>query len=134
MTRHKSPVSLDVWVGFGGMHPDENPRARRWADHFEAPMMLVALWIFIEWHAISKGLISTDNATLMDWAFWGFFAVETAILAAFATNPRRYLLRNWANVIIIVLGFPLWFEISNQVGMLRALRLIVLVGYLVQIT
>jgi voltage-gated potassium channel len=131
MTRHKPPVTLDVWVGFGGMHPDENPRALRWANRFEAPMMLMALWIFIEWHMIGKGLISGSTTTVMDWGFWAFFAVETTLLASVATNPWRYLMRNWANVLIVVIGFPLWFELLHQVGMLRALRIVVLVGYLV---
>lgn len=127
----KHPSNIDSFFGFGGMHPDENPRAKRWANHFETPMMLVALWIFVEWHLIAKGQISEGAITVMDWAFWGFFLLETAVLGYLADDTLRYLRRNWANVLITVVAFPLWFELFNQVGALRTLRLFVLVGYLV---
>lgn len=130
MTQKPKP-ELDSLFGFGGMHPDENPRAIRWANHFETPMMLVAIWIFVEWHMISRGEISAQTITIMDWAFWAFFLLETSILGYLADDTLRYLRRNWANVFITLAAFPVWFEILNQVGALRALRLILLLGYLV---
>lgn len=128
---HKQKHSLDTFFGFGGMHPEENAKAKQWANHFETPMMLVALWIFVEWHLISKGQISDKTTTIMDWVFWGFFLLETTILSYLADDSRRYLLRNWANVLITIIAFPLWFEMFNEVGALRTLRMFVLIGYLV---
>lgn len=128
---HKPQSNIDSLFGFGGMHPDENARAKRWANHFETPMMLVALWIFVEWHLIAKGQISEGAITAMDWAFWGFFLLETLVLGYLADDTQRYLRRNWANVLIIAIALPVWFELFNQVGALRTLRLFVLVGYLV---
>lgn len=127
----RTPGNLDSLFGFGGMHPDENPRAKRWANHFETPMMLVAIWIFVEWHLIAKGEISAHAVTIMDWIFWGFFLLETLVLGALADDTWRYLRRNWANAAIIVVAFPVWFEIFNEVGALRTLRIFVLIGYLV---
>lgn len=124
-------ADIDSLFGFGGMHPDENAKARRWANHFETPMMLVAIWIFVEWHLIAKGEISATAVTIMDWAFWAFFLIETIVLSWAADEPRRYLKRNWANVAIILLACPIWFEMLNQVGMLRGMRLVLLIGYLV---
>lgn len=131
MTHKPKAHQIDTLFGFGGMHPDENLRARTWANRFETPMMLVALWIFVEWHLISKGEISEYAVILMDWIFWGFFLLETIALSSMADDPKRYLRRNWANVAIIFVAFPLWFHLLNQVGALRALRLYVLIAYLV---
>ncbi len=128
---HKAKNTIDSLFGFGGMHPDENVKARRWANRFETPMMLVAIWIFVEWHLITKGEISETAITVMDWLFWGFFVLETAVLSSLADEPRRYLKRNWANVAIILVAFPLWFHLLNQVGVLRALRLYILIAYLI---
>lgn len=127
----KPKTQIDSWFGFGGMHPEENARARRWANRFETPMMLVAVWIFVEWHLIAKGEISEAAVTVMDWVFWAFFLFETVVLSLMADEPKRYLQRNWANVAIVVVAFPLWFHLLNQVGALRALRLYMLIAYLI---
>ena len=120
--------SIDSILGFGGVSPDENTRAVKWANWLEAPMMVVALWILLEWYLHSRGLIDATERNMSDWLIWGFFTVETTCLTWLCRHKLRYLRRNWANVLIIVLAFPLFFEMFQDVAVLRIVRLFFMVG------
>ncbi|HHO68800.1 MAG TPA: ion transporter, partial [Gammaproteobacteria bacterium] len=37
--------TLNSAIGLSGVAADETPRAQRWARFFEAPMILLAVWI-----------------------------------------------------------------------------------------
>jgi voltage-gated potassium channel len=49
-------------------------------------------------------------------------------------NKRRYLIGNWVNLAIIVLGFPLLWMLFPLAGGLRALRLIVMLSLLLPVS
>ncbi|RLP54456.1 MAG: two pore domain potassium channel family protein [Ketobacter sp.] len=121
--------SADALFGFGGVHAAENDRALRWGSYFEIPMLLVALWIIVDWYMSSQGMTSDSQRTLYDWLVWSFFLVETAILCRLCDQPLRHLKRNWSNVAIILLGFPPLFDMHQQFGLLRLLRMFFLVGF-----
>lgn len=48
---------LNLLIGLFGVSATETPVARRWSGHFELPMILLAIWIMIEWH-----LVGLDNS------------------------------------------------------------------------
>ena len=121
--------SIDLFFGFGGMHPKENKRARYWASHFEPFMLIIACWTLLEWHLSSEGLLSSAVSIVANWSIWGFFLLETLILCYFADRPLRYLARNWSHLVIILLGIPLLYDEANRFGILRMIRLLVLVGF-----
>jgi voltage-gated potassium channel len=121
--------SIDIVFGFGGMHPSENPRALKLAELFEPLMLMIAIWILIEWNLTSRGMITDDARLISDWIIWGFFLMDTAVLAAVADKPLRYLARNWAHLVIILLAVPVVFETLNRLDAARMLRLILLAGY-----
>lgn len=123
-------LSADVLFGFGGVHAAENDRALRWGSYFEGPMLMVALWIIVDWYLSSEGRISDSKRVLYDWLMWGFFLIETTILTSLCDKPLRHLKRNWANVAIILFGFPPIFRANEQFGLLRLIRLFFLVGFL----
>ena len=60
---------------------------------------------------------------------WSFFLIETSLLTLLCTNRLRHLTRNWANLAIIILAFPPLFEVNEQFGLLRLIRLFFLVGF-----
>lgn len=122
--------SIDIIFGFGGMDPCENPRALKLAGIFEPLMLLVAIWILVEWNLTSRGLLSDSARLVSDWIIWGFFLVETTVLCVVADKPVRYLMRNWAHLIIILLAVPLVLEALSKLGAIRILRLALLFGYL----
>lgn len=121
--------TIDVFMGFGGVHPAENDRALRWGGYLEAPMLIIALWILMDWYLISHGLLGYAERIIFDWIVWMFFVTETLLLTLFCTDKLRHLSRNWANIAIIILAFPLLFSINEQFGILRLIRLFFLVGF-----
>jgi voltage-gated potassium channel len=124
---HKNTV--DVFMGFGGVHPAENKRALQWGGYLEAPMLVIALWILLDWYLASRNLITYDHRIIFDWIVWGFFLLETTLLTTLCSNRFQHIRRNWANIAIIVLAFPLVFETKDQFGVFRLVRLFFLVGF-----
>lgn len=124
-----SKVEIDSILGFGGVHQDENSTAIKWANRLEAPMLLVALWILLEWYLHGKGMLGHQSRIVSDWFIWGFFFIETVILTFLCDHKLRYLRRNWANVFIIVFAFPLLFEMVQELGVLRMVRLMFMMGF-----
>ena len=121
---------VEIIFGFGGMHEDENEKARKYAARFEPFMLIVAIWILLEWYLSSKELIPPGAKLVGDWIIWTFFLIETVVLSKVATKPLRYLLRNWAHVVIIVLAIPFVNEAINHVGGARIIRLVLLFGFM----
>ncbi len=121
--------SIDILFGFGGMDPKENERARRWASFFDPFMLLIAVWILVEWNLTSRGLMVEEFRMLSDWLIWGFFLLETTFLSYLSDKPLRYLSRNWAHVVIILLAIPAVFETLNALGGARIVRLALLFGF-----
>ncbi|MAR92400.1 MAG: ion transporter [Pseudomonadales bacterium] len=124
---HKN--TIDVFMGFGGVHPAENTKAVKWGSYLEAPMLIIALWILLDWYLVSNGLLESRQRLVFDWIVWGFFLLETSLLTTLASEKWRHLRRNWANVAIIVLAFPPLFQANDQFGMLRLIRLLFLIGF-----
>ncbi len=121
--------TLDAFMGFGGVHPEENKRAQNWGGYLEVPMLLVALWILLDWYLFTKGMISHEERRLSDWAIWSFFLFETSLITLLCTNKLQHIKRNWANVAIILLAFPILYDSHQEFAILRVVRLLFLVGY-----
>lgn len=121
--------TIDVFMGFGGVHPAENDKALRWGGFLEAPMLIIALWILADWYLITHGLLGREERVIFDWVVWSFFLTETTLLTFLSTDRLRHLSRNWANVAIIFLAFPTLFQVNEQFGILRLVRLFFLVGF-----
>lgn len=123
---------LNRLAGLAGVDQTENERARRWASRFEMPMILVVMWIPIQWYMEVKGLMSYAESQVGDWAVWLVFVLETTVLTSLVDNRRRYLMHNWMNLLIIAGGLPLIWDFGFIAGLLRSLRLLLLVSLLVR--
>lgn len=128
MSQHR----LNRWVGIAGVTPQENETARRWAARFELPMLFVVLWIPIQWYMETRGVLSHPSTRLGDWVIWLTFVVETVTLSLLVDNKRVYLQQNWMNLLIILVGLPLIWDITPYAALLRSLRLLLLVSLLVR--
>lgn len=126
MTSHM----INLLIGLSGVATDERPAARRWASRFELPMILLALWILIEWYLRAKGMYPATLDRITDWSIWLFFMLETVVLASLVENKRRYLLGNWMNLLIICAGVPLLWGGAAYAAALRTLRLLLLLPLL----
>jgi voltage-gated potassium channel len=115
-------------VGIAGVAPQENETARRWAARFELPMLFIVLWVPIQWYMEVEGVMSHPASRLGDWVIWLTFVVETSALSALVDDRRTYLSHNWMNLLIIIVGLPLIWDITPYAAMLRSLRLLLLLS------
>jgi voltage-gated potassium channel len=120
--------------GVAGVSIAENPEAVRWGRYFEWPMVLLALWIPIQWYFESRGLVSSFLVEFLDWSIWLTFVIETGLISSLVCDKKRYLLGNWMNLVIIVMAFPLIWHVVPWAVSFRLLRLIVLAGVMFRMT
>jgi len=120
-------------LGLAGVASNETAAAQRAAKLLEWPMMLMAIWIILEWYLESVyGQLFSTRFT--DWLIWGFFLSETLLLSYLVQDTRSYLKGNWVNVLIIVFGCPIVWEIFPHAAGLRALRLIIMLTLFVHMS
>ena len=118
------PYSLHLLTGLAGVADNERTAARRWGKRFELPMILLAIWILIEWYLREKGIYSELFGRITDWGVWLFFVLETVTLTLLVEDKPRYLRSNWMNLLIICVGLPLLWGGGTYAAALRALRVL----------
>ena len=121
-------------LGIAGVEAHEYPAARLWAKRLEWPMLLVALWIPVQWYLEETQAIGPMLSRVADWLIWLAFFVETALLSALVRNKREYLLRNWMNLVIIIGGLPIVWQYTPLVGLMRSMRLVLVVVLLARLS
>lgn len=126
--------SLPRVIGLAGVDRNETSAALKYSARLEWPMVLMAIWIVIEWYLQAKGAVPASFVLVTDWVIWGFFLFETVLLTTLVRNKPYYLIGNWVNLVIIILGFPILWEEFPAAGVLRSLRLIVMAGILIHIS
>ena len=126
--------SLPRVIGLAGVDRNETAAALKYSARLEWPMVLMAIWIVIEWYLQAKGAVPSSFVLITDWVIWGFFLFETLLLTTLVRNKQYYLIGNWVNLVIIILGFPVLWEEFPAAGVLRSLRLIVMAGILIHIS
>lgn len=97
-------------------------------------MVGVALWIVLQWYLEETGALSHDIARLADWLVWLAFLLETVILTAQVQDKRSYFFGNWLNVLIITAGFPYFWQFAPLIGLLRSVRLVLVVALLLRMS
>jgi voltage-gated potassium channel len=89
-------------------------------------MVLIAIWLPLQWHMRHHHAISDTAAQIANWAVWSFFVMETVALLLLVHQRFNYLKRNWMNLIIITLGVPFMWEHTPLFGILRGLQLLLM--------
>jgi len=97
-------------------------------------MLLVALWIPVQWYLEETQVIAAQLANIANWLIWLAFFIETALMVSLVRNKRDYLLRNWMNLAIIIGGFPVVWQFTPLVGLMRSLRLVLVVVLLARLS
>ncbi|TNF35195.1 MAG: two pore domain potassium channel family protein, partial [Gammaproteobacteria bacterium] len=115
-----------------GVASDETPVARRWAQYFEAPMILIAFWLLGLWYVETRYAIEPQVRFSQDLAIWLFFVLESVVLTSLVQHKIRYLLSNWVNLLIIAAGVGILWGDSPIAGTLRSLRLLLVIGLLLE--
>jgi len=94
----------------------------------------VAVWIPVQWYLETRGLLPEWLRALGDWLTWLVFVSETVVLTSLVDRKLEHLKRNWMNLAIIVVGFPPLWPNTPLVGVLRNLRLLLLLGITVRLS
>lgn len=121
-------------LGITGVEAHERPEARLWAKRLEWPMLAVALWIPVQWYLEETGTFSLQHGRIGDWLIWLVFLFETVLLASLVRDKARYLRGNWMNLLIIVGGVPLLWHYTPLAGLLRSLRLVLVLVLLLRLS
>lgn len=121
---------VNLLIGLSGVAEGERPAARRWARHFELPMILLAIWILLEWYLKAKGVYPATFDWITDWIIWLFFVLETVVLCSLVENRLQYLRGNWMNLLIICAGVPLLWGGGAYAAALRSLRVLLILPLL----
>jgi len=108
------------FLGVAGVALHEREKARRWANRLEIPLLLVTLWIPLQWYLVFRGIITEDEGASLDELVWGLFLFEQVILLSLVHDRRYYLQTNWLTVGIVLLGLPL--IVLGESGAVLALR------------
>ena len=125
---------LNILTGLSGVAAEENIAARRWARRFELPMILLAIWMLVEWYLRGKEVYSPVFARVTDWLIWLFFFIETVVITSQVDNKQLYLRSNWMNLFIIMVAFPLFWFGSNYIAILRTLRVLLIFPMLLNVS
>jgi voltage-gated potassium channel len=127
-------IKVTSLLGVTGVDPRERENAAQWAHRLEWPVLLVALWIPIQWYLEETGAVSIATAKYFDWVIWLVFVIETGLLTSLVRDKWRYLSNNWMNLVIIVAGIPAEWAYTPLVGALRNLRLLLMIFLLVRVS
>ncbi len=113
-------------IGLAGVAKNENYTAQQWGRRFEFLMVLVAIWLPLQWYMQNHYLIPRFVSDMADWTVWSFFVMETTTLLMLADYRFNYLKRNWMNLVIITVGMPAIWEQTPLLGILRGLQLLLM--------
>jgi len=127
-------IKVTHLLGFTGVDPRERPQAVSWGERLEWPVLMVALWIPIQWYLEETGTFTMGMAHELDWVIWMVFVFETVCLTALVRDKQRYLQNNWMNLVIILAGIPAEWAYTPLVGALRNLRLLLMIFLLVRVS
>jgi voltage-gated potassium channel len=117
-----------TWIGLAGVAADDNARAQDWQHRLDAVMIAIAL-LALPAYVLE---VATTDATLqglshaLDVAIFLAFLLETLWMVHVSSQPLRYLVENWLNVLILiaaatsVLGAP-----TEWVALIRTARVAV---------
>lgn len=121
-------------AGLAGVDAAEREVARRWAQRLEWPMLLIALWIPVQWYLEEIQVLSFMESRIADVIVWSAFVFETVLLSSLVQYKKHYLLHNWMNLAIICAGVFIIWGYEPVLAFLRALRLILVIGILLRIS
>ncbi len=127
-------MTIRHWLGIAGVDAHESVLARKWAAKLEWPMMAVAFWIPCQWYLEETHSIPLLLGRIADWLVWLIFLTETVLLTHFVRHKRQYLTHNWMNVLIVVGSIPLIWHYTPLAGLLRSLRLLLVVVLLTRLS
>jgi voltage-gated potassium channel len=120
-------------IGLAGIDKQEECNVKVVAKCFRVLMVLIAIWLPLQFYFERKDLISDEVNHICNWIVWLAFVSETLVLTFLVKDKKRYLSRNWLNWVIIVGGFPPVWEQTVIIAVLRWLQLLLMLRLVVPV-
>ena len=95
-------------------------------------MILIAFWLLGLWYVETRHTVEPAVRFSQDLAIWLFFVLETVVLTALVHHKWRYLFSNWVNLLVIAVGVGILWGDSPIAGALRSMRLLLVIGLLLE--
>lgn len=118
-------------VGLAGVAETERMSIQHLASFFEWYMLGIAFWLPVQWYLEYKQLLPSVWAQRFNWYVWLSFIAEAVTLGACVKRQGFYFATNWLNLIIIIVACPSFYAHFANFGMLRIIRLLVLLRVIV---
>lgn len=112
-------------IGIAGVPLDAPYKAQVWGKRFDLGLLVILAILVIRWYLEKTLGLPHVLIRLCSWLVWGFFVAELLVITPMVEDKKRYLLRNWANWIIIVFGFPLFKFHSVYLSIIRLPKLLI---------
>ncbi len=114
-------------LGVVGVSRKENSFTIKWSYFFDTVLVIILLWLPIQWYMQRSGQIALQAVSVIDWIIWIAFVSETLTLTLLVKEKKRYLRENWLNVFVIIIAFPMFFiSGSSYFAFLRYFRLMII--------
>ncbi len=113
-----------VWMGLGGVCPEDNARAHHWQNRLHWIMVAVAM-LAIPAYLLdaSKHPAFFQISTSIDILIFAAFLAELLFMLTLTSFPWRYLFDNWLNVVIIAgAGAAIFGAATEWVAVIRLTR------------
>lgn len=94
-----------------------------------AMIPLLAVPLFVD-----LGGAAEQTVVLLDWSIWSVFAFDYLVGLCLADSRRRYVFREWPNLLIVVVPFLRPLRLVRSARMLRLLRLTRLFAFVAETT
>ena len=117
-----------AWIGLAGIEPDDNERAQHWHHRLHGVMVAIALLAvpayFLE--SARGSAVMHWIAHVLDVVIFFAFLVEAIWMAHVSSQPVRYLVDNWLNLVILVGALASILGASTEwVALVRVMRVAV---------
>ncbi|MDQ1106669.1 voltage-gated potassium channel [Nocardioides zeae] len=104
----------------------DESRVEAWERRVEVPLLGLALAFLVAWAwPVLDPRLDPDVRTLLrtvSWTVWGAFAVDFAIRMTLARDRRRYALRHWYDVALILLPLLRPLRVLRVLAFMRVLQ------------
>ena len=99
--KRQSPYAI---FGLNGINKHESYLARKWGRLFIYMMMLVAIWILLQWQLEALGRLTVHQRYFGNLGIWLFFLAEYFALLLLVKDRWRFFRENWMYLPIIIWG------------------------------
>lgn len=119
------------FIGISRVARNERGVARIVGRFFEWVLFTMAVFLPLLWYMDLNNRLSFTEMRICHWIIWSVFALELLVVTSLVKRKRVYLRGNWLNILIVIVGFPVFWPNISLVAANRVLRVLLIVRVVV---